>query len=887
MTRATRLSTAALYAFIAVFAAASTVLAAGDGKHSNDDALFSASEYQGWIRHLASDELEGRGTGQEGIDEAQAFIASVFEKYGVEPAGDDGSYFQTFTLHLENAIGKGTRLAIGSEGRRTRRRVKLHEGFVPLPWSESGSFKGGVVFAGYGIVNEDEEYDDYADIDVAGKIVLMLRRGPSFGDFGMDDKSFRAKAKRAAERDAAAVMIVNPNGDDDLYDFKSGGKRRDYGIPMVHITPKTADRMLEAAGMPNIQALQDEIDTEERPVSAALEGVTVKGKVAIEPIDTPASNVVGLIPGEGPQSDEIIILGGHHDHLGVKNEDSPDFDPDKNIFNGADDNASGTAMVMNMAKAYTQGVAPNRSILLMTFTGEELGLLGSRHFAKHPTVDIDQCVSMLNFDMVGRLKNDNLEVGGMRTGGFEDMIHEVAEDHDLVISDGGGGQGPSDHSSFYNAGLPVLFLFTGIHKQYHRPEDDTPLINAEGAMRIARFTTDVIDRIDAEADAPVFTKDKRRARIARQKAKSGKKKMANANPQADPHARASADRPVRLGIRPQPSDESGILVDDVVEDSPAKRAGLKSGDRIVELAGRDIDGLEDLLAALGQLKTGDEAKIKVQRGNKRITLEVLFGKKKENKARAVAKKQGSLAEIETSLTALIEEIRRKHAAGDVSDDLTTMRNDSSVRIAFHLEAPIIQSGVVAQVIRDVAKLVDRQGGLTYRIECDLSGGAAHSGTAELAILVKKAAGHGKRAHKAKASPKHGHGKGAKKAHAQPPKKKKKAADPHAGMEETDDADDLPAMPGVRLGIIPTYGAPDGEGYEISGVSEGGPAANGGMKDDDRIYKISDMLIVDVYDYMESLRKFKPGDIIKVIVIRDGKKVTLDIKAGAPKSNEAS
>jgi len=273
MTRATGLFSAALHAVLVVLVAGSTALAASDGEHSRVDSLFSASEYRDWVAYLSSDDLEGRGTGEEGIDEAQDFIAAAFEKYGVEPAGDDGTFFQNFTVHLGNAIGRGTRMSIGTDRRRTRRRVRLREDFVPLPWSESGSFKGNVVFAGYGIVNEDEQYDDYADIDVAGKIVLMLRQGPSFGGFGMKDKSFRTKANRAADRDAAAIMIVNRDGDEGLYDFKAGGRaRRGYGIPMLHVTPRAANRMLSAGDMPDIQALQDEIEDTERPASALLEG---------------------------------------------------------------------------------------------------------------------------------------------------------------------------------------------------------------------------------------------------------------------------------------------------------------------------------------------------------------------------------------------------------------------------------------------------------------------------------------------------------------------------------------------------------------------------------------------------------------------------------------
>ncbi|MCA9283449.1 MAG: M20/M25/M40 family metallo-hydrolase, partial [Phycisphaerales bacterium] len=218
------------------------------------------------------------------------------------------------------------------------------------------------------------------------------------------------------------------------------------GLPIMHVTPAFANRMLAAGGLQDIKTLQDRIERTQAPASAPLEGVSARGRVEIEPVYSDVRNVVGMIPGTGPQKDEIIVLGAHYDHLGIRNKDKADFDPTKDISNGADDNASGTAMLMQFAKAYTQGDAPNRTLVLVAFTGEELGLLGSAHFAKEPTVDLDKCIAMLNFDMVGRLKDDMLEVGGMRTGGFEAIIDDLAQPYGFDIRDGGGGRGPSDHT---------------------------------------------------------------------------------------------------------------------------------------------------------------------------------------------------------------------------------------------------------------------------------------------------------------------------------------------------------------------------------------------------------------------------------------------------------
>jgi hypothetical protein len=654
----------------------------GNDKRTDDASLFSSTEYINHIRYLASNELEGRGTGQAGNDKAAEYIADVFRKHGVEPAGNDGSYFQNFTLRLKNRIGEATQLAVGSEGRKGLRRLRLHEDFVPLPFSSTGRFTGEIVFAGYGVVGGGEGYSDYADVDVANKVVLLLRGAPAFAEVSDADKSFRAKASKANARDAAAILVVNALGDpadenaekgDALYDFNQespgffGFGREDYGIPMMHITRAAADRLLQAAGMPDLAALQRRIEKKRKPVSALLEGVVVRGSVEVVPVETPVRNVVGMIPGTGKNADEIIILGAHYDHVGVQHKGEPNFDPEKDIFNGADDNASGTAMLMTMAKAYTEGPGPNRSILLIAFTAEELGLFGSGYYAGHPTVDLDKCVTMVNFDMVGRLKDDRLEIGGLRTGGFEDMAERLAEKYDLRIKDGGGGDGPSDQTAFYHKNIPIMFLFTGLHRQYHQPTDDVGLLNCEGAMRIARFAADCIDEIDAKADRPEFRTDTRPEELLVQN-------EGDRDGEEHPSLVPFRSRPrMRFGVEFGTEEGPGIQIESVAEDSPAGRAGLAKGDRIVSVGDETVDSPKDFFRALREARGAEKVMVSVRRKGKTLDIEVRLPKRGERGPR-----EDSFKKAVEAVTALANDLQKEWKAGKSESAITCEETEKGV-----------------------------------------------------------------------------------------------------------------------------------------------------------------------------------------------------------------
>lgn len=616
-------------------------------------APFSAKDFERHVRFLADDRLAGRGIGTPGIEEAAAYIAQQFEEAGVRPGGDNGTFFQSFAVSVSSRIADDTRLAFGGSAFPERWRLKLRDDFIPFPFSARGGFDGPVAFVGYGIAEDEEHaYDDYAGVDMRGRVALMLRYEPGWWSTTAVDEQenapaaqvhsrhayFTTKVEHAVRHGAKAVLIVNPAGGngkaaDPLYDFASGRAPR-VDLPILHVTRAAANRLLKAGGLPSIETLQRKIEKSRKPASAMLRDVRVNGYADIAKVQTPVRNVVGLIPGRGAHADETIVVGAHYDHLGLTTNWKTPNDPKKYIHNGADDNASGTTGLILLARALTQGQPPARSVLLIAFTGEESGLLGSKHWVAHPTIPCKQVACMLNMDMIGRLKRNVLLVGGMGTGkSFKESVEALAKPFGFEIRSGGGGQGPSDHASFYSEKIPVLFFFTGLHRQYHQPDDDADLINFDGGARVTQFVYDCLLAVANRPERPKFERDTTRFRRMMQDedeavAQVGARKQGN--PTDHSSVGGEGETPsmprVRMGIAPgnygEEEEERGFPVDYVSAGGPAEKAGIRDKDRILSIDGRKIGDVYAYMNQLSKHKPGDVIEVVVLRDRKELTFKV-------------------------------------------------------------------------------------------------------------------------------------------------------------------------------------------------------------------------------------------------------------------------
>ncbi|MGD0339368.1 MAG: M28 family peptidase [Bacteroidota bacterium] len=573
-------------------------------------SLSIIDQLQQEIYFLASDSLEGRRTGTVGERRATDFIASEFDRLGIQRAGENETYFQPFYFVASVTLGKNNNFNISTED--TTIVLTLNKDFRPFGFSADTSITAPIAFAGYGISAPDLKYDDYSGIDVKGKIVIVMKDIPNgdqphspFTKFG-DEK---LKIMTAREKGAAGfVLVPSPSSDesDSLPRLRYDSKFTNVGLPCVQMTRSPVTALFRHLGQ-DFPALQKQIDSLKTPQSLFFEKTRATLTTTITKVTTTARNVVGYLEGNDSRlKDEYIIVGGHHDHLGWGGEGS--LMPDTvAIHPGADDNASGTAGVLELARYFAaERKHLRRSILFATFSGEEEGLLGSAYFVKNPPRPLSNAIAMINLDMIGRMKDSVVLLGGMGTSDiWKDIVQKFNEPHMLNIKPNNDGYGPSDHSSFYGKNMPVLFFFTSLHKDYHRPSDRADLINYEGEKQILKFVARIIDTLAVMPARPQF--------IAVQ----------SSSTQETPTYK------VTLGVIPDFSEsEIGFKITGVRPDGPAAKAGLKGGDIIIKLGGKAIKNIYDYTFLLGEFKTGDETEVVVKRNGEEKIFKVRFEKRK-------------------------------------------------------------------------------------------------------------------------------------------------------------------------------------------------------------------------------------------------------------------
>ncbi|MCJ7447873.1 MAG: M28 family peptidase [Bacteroidales bacterium] len=561
----------------------------------------TVKELHDHIEYLSSDSLKGRLAGSSGDSLAAEYIKHELLSYGFIPLPGDG--LQRFSVT--------SRLVAGKENIMTLDGANLipEKDFMPFAFSSNSGLESEVIFIGYGfMIDEDSlKWNDYQGIDIKGKWVMMLRADPEtdkpaspFIPFSGD----RDKAMLAKDMGSAGVLLVSGAAFDPQDTFESlNSGDFSVDIPVLRIKREVADIILSKAKI-SVASLENKLNDTRKPSSFPT-GTVVNARAEIKRELRNTRNVVMALPGEDEiLKDEYIIIGAHFDHLGMGGTGSSSMAGDTvAVHHGADDNASGVGMMLELAEkfALTKG-SHKRSIICIAFSGEELGLLGSKYFAENPGIDLTKVNAMINLDMVGRLPETNvLQISGVGTA--EGLKELVVSENDtnlisLVFSDEGYGR--SDHTSFYGKNIPVLFYFTGAHLDYHKPADTYDKINYDGMVTISSLIFNVTEKLASSPERLQF----REAGPKPETIRSIRKKI------------------VTLGIMPDFAGivKNGMRADEVYPGRPAALGGMKKGDIITGINGKIINNIQDYMFRLGQIKYGQIITVEVLRNNKKIVL---------------------------------------------------------------------------------------------------------------------------------------------------------------------------------------------------------------------------------------------------------------------------
>lgn len=510
------------------------------------------------LSFLADDKLEGRRTGTRGEELASQYILQQFEKNGLTPKGDNGTYLQPFEINEGRQILPTSYFIIDGE------HLKAEKDFFPFSWSVNGNIEavaspslhesGGAWFWDLKDVLQENETNPHFDVMTV----------------------IRSKEKEAAQKGAIALIIYNSGTKEAGIKYDGKDRSAPSAIPVIWLQKRIAEKMAkDPSQMADIKCKMEQGDKIRK-----------------------GYNVVGYIHNNAATT---IILGAHFDHLGFGEDHNSRSTELPAIHNGADDNASGTAALIELSRLLKKDGNKNSNYLFVAFSGEELGLYGSKYYTEHPTISLTEVNYMINMDMVGRYNDSSkaITIGGIGTSpSWGNLLSEKKPPFGIKVDSSG--TGPSDHTSFYRKDIPVLFFFTGLHSDYHKPSDDFDKINFEGELMIVKYIARLINR-SSNTPKLVFTKTK------------------------EQQTTTSARFTVSMGIMPDYTfSGGGVKVDGVSDGRAAQKAGLKTGDVVIKLGDFSISSVENYMQALSKFKKGDATKVKVKRGTEELEFDLVF-----------------------------------------------------------------------------------------------------------------------------------------------------------------------------------------------------------------------------------------------------------------------
>lgn len=516
------------------------------------------SNLQSHIGYLADDKLEGRRTGSPGEKLAFDYIINQFVAAGLAPAGENGGYVQAFEVNEGKQIDPSTFLQINTN------KLAAEKDFFPLAYSANKTVTASAAIA----------------LPEGGTVWFwnlkeLLEENQSNPHFDLEAAIIK-KINNVASKGATALVLYNTSAIKDEMKFEPRSKTEKVKIPVVYITREVKEKYLK-----------DETASSD-----------IKLEVSISEKKRTGHNVIGYIDNGAANT---VILGAHYDHLGYGEDHNSLYTGAPMVHNGADDNASGTAALIELGRQLKKSKLKNNNYLLLAFSGEELGLYGSRYFTEHPTIDFTKANYMINMDMVGRLNDSThgITIGGYGTSPAWGQQLSNSDKYFRINFDSSG-VGPSDHTSFYRKNIPVLFFFTGAHSDYHKPGDDAAKINYTGELMLIKYIYTLIENTDKKGKL-AFTK-------TREAAAPGRRSFN-----------------VSLGIMPDYTFSGiGVKADGVSEGKPAQKAGIKAGDIITQIGEYKITDVQGYMQVLGKLNKGDAAKVKITRGKEELVFDIVF-----------------------------------------------------------------------------------------------------------------------------------------------------------------------------------------------------------------------------------------------------------------------